>query len=454
METDVHTHAPAVARRADLGRRAQELAAATLLVLVIAIVARPGVALGAVLAVAALGLRAVGHAAVAGWRLALTGSRRGPRRRSEAGPARRAVSVVTAAAVLTLGLATFSYVGAVTGPSNSSLAIRSVEWVRDNGGRGLVSSAETFYYTLSAPAKGGPALRRLPTLGALASQAPDAAAHGRASYRPPQVRATIHPRLAGEGTWHATQARFATDPSPPMLVTSYRPDPSYPRVVAGLAWIDPHRASVSLYAGLKEPPGGASHGPTDVPPAHRSTLLATFNSGFKHSDGSGGFFANGRLLEPLQAGLASIVLSRSGAVDVRAWHGGARPGAGVVAVRQNLPLIVDHGRPNANLGNGSRWGTTVGSAVLVWRSGIGVDRRGNLIYAAANEQTAGGLARILIRAGAVRAMELDINSYWVTLNTYAKTAARGPRKLLSGMTRPATRYLTPDDRDFFAVYVR
>jgi len=26
-------------------------------------------------------------------------------------------------------------------------------------------------------------------------------------------------------------------------------------------------------------------------------------------------------------------------------------------------------------------------ACLVWRSGVGVDRRGNLIYAAANDQT-------------------------------------------------------------------
>ena len=42
-----------------------------------------------------------------------------------------------------------------------------------------------------------------------------------------------------------------------------------------------------------------------------------------------------------------------------------------------------------------------------WRTGVGIDRRGNLIYAAADYQTVGTLAKILLRAGAVRAMQLE-----------------------------------------------
>jgi hypothetical protein len=97
---------------------------------------------------------------------------------------------------------------------------------------------------------------------------------------------------------------------------------------------------------------------------------------------------------------------------------------------------------------------TLGNAVRVWRSGIGVDGHGDLIYAAANYQTVGSLAAILIHAGALRAMQLDINSYWVTFNSYAGRDATRPSSLLPAMTRPATRYLSPDDRDFFAVYLR
>jgi hypothetical protein len=106
------------------------------------------------------------------------------------------------------------------------------------------------------------------------------------------------------------------------------------------------------------------------------------------------------------------------------------------------------------LSDGPQWGATLGNAVRVWRSAVGVDAHGNLLYAAADLQTATSIAQILVRAGAVRAMELDINSEWVTFNFYGTWGAADPQKLLPDMTRDATRYLTPDDRDFFAVYAR
>ena len=120
--------------------------------------------------------------------------------------------------------------------------------------------------------------------------------------------------------------------------------------------------------------------------------------------------------------------------------------------RQNLPLIVENGQLNPALSNDSLWGTTLGNTVRVWRSGVGVDAHGNLIYAAADIQTAESLAQILQRAGALRAMQLDINYEWTTFNFYGTFGAGDPAKLLPGMSRPATRYLSPDDRDFFAVY--
>ena len=143
-----------------------------------------------------------------------------------------------------------------------------------------------------------------------------------------------------------------------------------------------------------------------------------------------------------------------GRVDIESWPGGASVPAGVDFARQNLPLIVEGGRANPSLADGSLWGATLGNAVRVWRSGIGIDAAGDLVYAAANDQTAQSLAEILIHAGAIRAMELDINSYWVTFNSYGQPNAERPSALLPGMTRPVTRYLSPDDRDFFAVYLR
>jgi hypothetical protein len=192
----------------------------------------------------------------------------------------------------------------------------------------------------------------------------------------------------------------------------------------------------------------------EVPPQLRGGLLATFNSGFKLEDSGGGFTALGQVYAPLRDGMATLVGFRDGRVEVREWAGGSQPGPTVLFARQNLPLILENGQLNPNLSNGSLWGATLGNAIRVWRSGIGVDARGDLLYAAADNQTAESLALILRQAGAVRAMELDINSEWVTFNFYGAPGASEASKLLPDMTREATRYLEPDDRDFFAVYSR
>ena len=194
-------------------------------------------------------------------------------------------------------------------------------------------------------------------------------------------------------------------------------------------------------------------GPMDLPRADRGRLLASFNSGFKLSDSRGGLTLNGHTYATMRDGQATLVGYRNGRVNVIDWSKGPLASSSVAFARQNLPLIVNEGRPSPNLDNGE-WGATVGSAILVWRSGIGVDRRGNLIYAAGDDQTVRSLADTLVHAGAVRAMELDINSYWVSFITYRAPGAGDPTNLLPDMSRSAGRYLEPDDRDFFAVYAR
>jgi hypothetical protein len=192
----------------------------------------------------------------------------------------------------------------------------------------------------------------------------------------------------------------------------------------------------------------------EVPASLRGRLLATFNSAFKLSDSGGGFALDGLTYAPMQPGMATFVGYKDGRVDVITWSGGPDVSAGVRFARQNLPLIVEGGQPNPNLSDGPQWGATLGNAIRVWRSGVGVDATGHLIYAAANNQTVRSLAQILIHAGAIRAMELDINSYWDSFITYNQPGADSPSNLLPDMTRSPYRYLTADDRDFFAIYAR
>jgi hypothetical protein len=261
----------------------------------------------------------------------------------------------------------------------------------------------------------------------------------------------ISPALPGEGSWRLAGAPVRGGPS--LLLTTFRPEAAYPRIVAGVAWFDATRTRLVLYPGRVEPPTGP-RGPMEIPPALRGGVVAAFNSGFKLQDMVGGVYTLRHLYRPLVNGIGTIVGYANGRIDIRNWSGGPTPPPGVTLVRQNLPLIVDHGRLNPNLNDGPQWGETLYNAVRVWRTGLGVDRRGNLMYAAANDQTVSTLAKILQRAGSVRAIELDINPYWVSFISYARPGAHAPAKLLPDIQRPLLRYLSPDDRDFFAVYRR
>ena len=238
----------------------------------------------------------------------------------------------------------------------------------------------------------------------------------------------------------------------PILETTLRPNPAYPTVVAGLAWINTPLVRLVLIPGLTQPTTNAGRG--QVPPGLRSGLLATFNSGFKNKDGHGGFIANGRTYVSPKPGLGTIAIYKGGKVKIGSWGRDLRPSPNTTCLRQNLPLIVDHGKPNPMTNNSYLWGATVGNAVRVWRSGVGIDSHGGLIYVAGDGVTVGGLADLLVRAGAVRGMQLDINSYWVNLFTYGAPGGGSPSKLLPAMIRSKYRYLSPDERDFFAVLAK
>ncbi len=356
---------------------------------------------------------------------------------------------------LLLSPVVYSYTTTMLKPSSLPLGVRSVEWLRANGGAWLVNDVERWYYRWTAPKPGGPTLTTLPTVvSSTPAKAPRAATKpaGGSLYRPRRVTPAILPALAREGLWLPTGPQV--DGGPPVMVTAFRSSTDYPRIVAYVAWIDHTRTNLGYYPGRYEPPSASPRGPMEVPYGQRWRLLATFNSGFTYKDGHGGSALDGHSYEPLQSGLATLVGYRSGRVDVVSWRGGPTPGPKVAFARQNLPLIVDHARENPNLSDGPAWGATLGNAIRVWRSGVGIDRHGNLIYAAADYQTVSDLASILIRAGAVRAMELDINAEWPSFNAYGQSGGRSPIKVVPNAQQSPSRYLSPDDRDFFAVYRR
>lgn len=225
-------------------------------------------------------------------------------------------------------------------------------------------------------------------------------------------------------------------------------------ITAYIAWIRTSRTDLGLYPGYKGP--GATtlpRGPQMVPSTGTATLLATFNSGFYESDGAAGFYAHHLLYFPMVKGLATVVRYTNGAVDIIDWTGGPQPPKNIQMARQNLPLLVDNSHATPLTADNSKWGLTLHGVPAVWRSAIGVDARGNLIYVAAPAQTAASLAAILVRLHVVRAMELDINPEWPIFVTYAARGAQGPSLFVPNPNQIPGRFLYPSTKDFFAVYV-
>jgi Phosphodiester glycosidase len=346
----------------------------------------------------------------------------------------------------------YSYTTTMMQPSSLPLWPRTVEWMRAHHGNWLVDEVEHYYYTWSAPKKGGPQLTTLPGVAVPAVPAAKKQARHAALRWPRPIKPVFAHPLGGEGIWSGTGPIVRG--RPPVLVTEFRTETDYPRIVAYVAWFDHTRTSVAFYPGRYEPPNAPVRGPMSVPADQRWRLLATFNGGFIYSDGQNGSSIGGAMYEPLKDGLATMIAYRDGRVDIKTWTGGPLAGRRIAFARQSLPLIVDHGRLNPALNDSSQWGYTLGNAVRVWRTGAGIDRHGNLIYAAADYQTVTTLAKILQRAGAVRAMQLDINPEWPTLITYTHHGGLSPVKVVPNYQQPVTRYLVPDDRDFFAVYRR
>jgi len=367
---------------------------------------------------------------------------------------RRARRVLTVACLFCLAIAALSWLPAVTGSRNLGIGVSSVEWLRSHGGNPIVSQIENWYYQLNEPEKGGPALTSLPQVGvATAGTGTGGEGSGAAAYLPADVNPLIHPKLPGEGVWK--KAGAAVGERPPVLLTTFRSDPEYPQFVAGVAWIDASRTELAYVPGLAEPPEPLeARGPGEVPSSMRKRLVATFNGGFPLETSNAGLIYRGKVKETMVNGIATVVGYRSGGFNLVRWESGTNVPANVWFAKQNLPPIIYEGKLNPNLSDGPEWGETVNNATRVWRSGLGIDAHGNLMYAAANYQTVESLAKVLQRAGAVRAIELDINEDWTSFISYRHPGGLEPSNLLPEMYRSPERYLSPDERDFFAVYLR
>ncbi|GAB1644134.1 phosphodiester glycosidase family protein [Krasilnikovia sp. MM14-A1259] len=352
--------------------------------------------------------------------------------------------VLLAVALILLAPA-ISYGRALAAPGSATWQMRTVDWIRRQHGSGLVNAIENWWYTRHKPTVGAPDVASLPVIRPDPARTVGPAALPRLSGVAP---------LAGESTWSPGRATAA---GLPLIYTGFlRPDPSHLSIVAGVAWIRAAGTAIHLVAGTAQPGGPAWPGTASVPAGDVGKLVATFNSGWKMQDITGGFYLGGQTARPLAAGQASLVIRKNGTATVGDWGRDVTMNASVIAVRQNLALVVDHGKPVVGLSTNAdgRWGSAHNQYQYTWRSGVGIDAHGNLLYVAGDKMNLATLAAAMLDAGMVRGMQLDIHSGMASFASWQPPSggdSPAPTKLLPRMPRSAYRYLNPDQRDFFYV---
>ena len=266
-------------------------------------------------------------------------------------------------------------------------------------------------------------------------------------------------RYPGEGVWRP--AGRLVRGTPAVYTTTLHP-PDEPSVVAGVAWMDTSLLDARLYSGSLSPGGVGWHDTAPVSPTAARTLVAAFAGGFLLSASHGGYLSEGRLVAPLVDGAASLVIYRDGSATVGRWGRDVGMGPNVAAVRQNLTLLVDAGRPVPGLRRSdiSVWGAALNGVVDTPRSGLGVTRSGALVYVSGPMNVV-DLADLLVRAGAVRAMVLDMNPLWPVFATYRPRGADGVAApsngtdLIPTMVQTPARFFQPTySRDFVTLSAR
>ena len=373
---------------------------------------------------------------------------------------RRAIALLGAVTLVVVGYLGISLAFALHNPSYGvSYSARAAEWGRQHGIGGLVTWIETEYYKLNPPKVGGPVPKGT-SFGTGPTKVSIPAGVHHLAEPAPLISPAAHP-LPGEGVWHVAGRETATG-VPTMYEAFVRPNAVNTSYVVGVAWMDPTMLKAQLYSGSFIPGKGPFAYSAPITAKNSENLVAAFNAGFRMQDANGGYYTGGRMILPLRNGAASVVIWRDGTMTMGMWGRDIKMNNQIASVRQNLDLIVDHGAavPGLASQNTVKWGKTLGGTFNVWRSGLGVTKSGAIVYVGGPSLSISDLANVLVRAGAVRGMELDINTDWVQFSSYngaLNTPINGGNgaKLLNSMNGPPSRYFaTWWSRDFFTMTLR
>lgn len=319
----------------------------------------------------------------------------------------------------------------------------------------LLVSATTASTPTSSSAPDNSNASQLPTPATTAVRAPN----------PPPPIATVPPanlpaplkpmgHLAGEGAWSV----FLQNPAgqPVAYRTFLEPDPQRAYALAAVAAIDLTATRLHYLLGTVEPvsPDTGLDRPGRIPTSDIKSglLLAAFNGGFRAQHGAFGAEVNGVVILAPRPDFGTVAMYDDGHVAIGAWGTDINFVKGLRNWRQNGPLIIQNGQINPHTADTAPedWGYTVKGDVATWRSGLGISVDGQtLYYVAGSYLTLPVLAQVMAETGAVNAIQLDINGFWVNFEAIQSNGAGLQSQLLMDGMHDDNRYLHTFERDFF-----
>lgn len=263
------------------------------------------------------------------------------------------------------------------------------------------------------------------------------------------------PKVPGEGVWHDRPLSLFPGKQV-MAYTFVRPDPTRPFAYVTLVQMDMTQMNLKVVAGTKQPGGPIGNfGPGVIPNnvVASGNLVAAFDGGFQYRDGNYGMIVDGKTYVPLENNVGTLVGYTDGTLKIINYID-QDLGKNVAFIRQNCPILVENGQVFAlNKQNKKLWGRTFNTDIFTWRSGIGLTAQGNLIYAVGNDLGPESLATALKMAGAVNAIQLDINPFWVRFNIFEPDGRGGYKTstLTKDLKDGSKAYLEGYSKDFFYV---
>ena len=266
--------------------------------------------------------------------------------------------------------------------------------------------------------------------------------------------------VSGEGMWKNRSLNLF--PNKEVMAYSFvRSDPDRPFSLTTLVQVDTKAIGIGSVAGIKEPGGPVGKPGSGIIPQNviaSGNLIAAFDGGFQYKDGAYGMIVGDTTYLPLKNDLGTFIGYKDGKLKIIDYQGGSI-GLDAAFVRQNCPMLINNGEITTdNPRSKALWGRlALGTTdIFTWRSGVGINKDGNLLFAVGNNLTPTTLANALKSAGAVDAIQLDINPIWVRFNIF-DSIGDGKYKstpLNKQLYDGANGYLNGYNKDFFYLYAK